>query len=201
MAATGGCGSSSGALDGREDVVVDRLNLTMDEGKIAAFSDDEDGEDAVVKWVVIGKVLSPATIHITTIHNTMKLAWGNPFSLKFRSVGDNTENLFITDFGSADDKKKALEGSPWMVGKHTVVLQEYDAALNPSYVSFAKMEMWVRILNLPFGWMNERRASRAAGLVGKVKKWMWMVMAKQVGHFCVPVCWWRSTNLSGRVCC
>ncbi|XP_004955103.1 uncharacterized protein LOC101775591 [Setaria italica] len=32
------------------------------------------------------------------------------------------------------------------------------------------MEMWVRILNLPFGWMNERRGARAAGLIGKVIK-------------------------------
>lgn len=30
------------------------------------------------------------------------------------------------------------------------------------------MEMWVRILNLPFGWMNERRGVRAAGLIGEV---------------------------------
>ena len=32
------------------------------------------------------------------------------------------------------------------------------------------MEIWARILNLPFGWMNERRGSRAAGLIGPVKK-------------------------------
>jgi hypothetical protein len=172
MAATGGGGSLSGASESREDVadLLDWLNLTMDEGEVAAFSDDEDGEDAVVKWAVIGKVLSPATIHVTTIRNAMKPAWGNPFSLKFCSVGEKTENLFIAEFGSADDKKRALEGSPWMVGKHAVVLQEYDEALKPSDVSFAKMEMWVRILNLPFGWMNERRGSRAAGLVGQVIK-------------------------------
>jgi hypothetical protein len=80
MAATGGRGSSSGASDDREDVadLLDRLNLTMDEGEIAAFSDDEDGEDAVVKWAVIGKVLSPATIRIATIRNAMKPACCNP---------------------------------------------------------------------------------------------------------------------------
>lgn len=128
----------------------------------------EDDVAAVVKWAVIGKVLSTATLHITTIRNAMKPAWGNPFGLKFHSVGEKSENLFIADFGSSDDKKRALEGSPWMVGRHAVVLQEYDASLKPSDVSFAKMEMWVRILNLPFGWMNERRGSRAASLVGEV---------------------------------
>lgn len=44
-----------------------------------------------------------------------------------------------------------------MVGRHAVGMQEYDETLKPSDVSFDRMEIWVRILNLPFGWMNERR--------------------------------------------
>ena len=57
-----------------------------------------------------------------------------------------------------------------MVGRHAVILQAYDESLKPSDVSFDKMEIWVRILNLPFGWMNARRGARAAGLIGKVVK-------------------------------
>jgi hypothetical protein len=49
-----------------------------------------------------------------------------------------------------------------------MILQEYDETLKPSYVCFDKMEMWVKILNLPFGWMNERRGARATGLIGVV---------------------------------
>jgi hypothetical protein len=37
-------------------------------------------------------------------------------------------------------------------------------------VSFAKMELWVWILNLPFGWMNDKRVAHAAGLIGEVMK-------------------------------
>lgn len=32
------------------------------------------------------------------------------------------------------------------------------------------MNLWVHILNLPFGWMNEKRGARAAGLIGEVSK-------------------------------
>lgn len=32
------------------------------------------------------------------------------------------------------------------------------------------MDIWVRILNLPLGWMNRHRGERAMGLVGVVKK-------------------------------
>jgi hypothetical protein len=98
----------------------------------------------------------------------MRPAWGNPFGLKLRSVGCKTDNPFIADFGTQEDKERVLEGSPRMVGRHAVILQEYDETLKPSDVCFDKMEMWVRILNLPFGWMNERRGARAAGLIGVV---------------------------------
>jgi hypothetical protein len=32
------------------------------------------------------------------------------------------------------------------------------------------MDIWVRILNLPLGWMNRHRGERAMGLIGTVKK-------------------------------
>jgi hypothetical protein len=56
------------------------------------------------------------------------------------------------------------------VGRYAVILQEYDESLKPSDVSFSSVTMWVHILDLPFGWMNSKRGSRAASLIGEVKK-------------------------------
>jgi hypothetical protein len=94
--------------------------------------------------------------------------------------GGKVDNMFIDEFGSNIDKARALNNSPWMVGKHAVILQEYDEALKPYDVCFVRMEMWVSILNLPFSWMNERRGRRAAGLISEVMKMMWIMMVKQV---------------------
>ncbi|CAN6226514.1 unnamed protein product [Urochloa humidicola] len=176
MAAAGGSGTRprSGPSEGDEAHVadlLDKLNLTQEEVDFAALSDDEDAEgDGSMQWAVIGKVLSPSPLHISTIRDAMLPAWGNPYGLKFRSVGERPENLFIAEFGGHKEKKKAVDGSPWIVGRHAVMLQEYDETLRPSDVCFDRMEMWVRILNLPFGWMNERRRARAAGLIGSVVK-------------------------------
>jgi hypothetical protein len=149
--------------------LLENLNLTTDEGQFAAFSDgEEDTASGPDEWALIGKALSPSALHISTITGAMRPAWGNPFGLKLRSVGKKAENLFIAEFGCAEDKNKALDGSPWMIGKHAVILREYDQTLKPSDVCFSKMEMWVHILNLPFGWMGVRRGARAAGLIGDV---------------------------------
>lgn len=156
-----------------------RLNLTEEEGEFAAFSDDEDDVSAeVVQWAVIGKVLSPSTVHAATIKGAMTPAWGNPCGLKIRMVGEKKHNLFIAEFGDKFTMERALEGSPWLVGKYAVILRGYDDRLIPSEIVFDNIDLWVRILNLPLGWMNAHRGIRVMGLMGTLRRWMLMETTK-----------------------
>lgn len=67
--------------------------------------------------------------------------------------------------------KRALAGTPWMVGKHAVILKVYDEKkLSASEIIFDRMELWVRMLNLPLGWTNQHRGLRAMNLIGQVVK-------------------------------
>ncbi|KAK3129161.1 hypothetical protein QOZ80_6BG0472640 [Eleusine coracana subsp. coracana] len=175
MAALPGGGSSGGMSQTMEEEahvtdLLGRLNLTKEEEEFVAFSDDEESGGSVSEHALIGKVMSPSSLHISTIAGAMRPAWGNPYGLLLRSVGEKKDSMFIAEFASAVDKKKALEGSPWIVGKYSVILQEYKETLKASDVIFTRMEMWVRILNLPFGWMNDKRGARVAGLIGDLVK-------------------------------
>jgi hypothetical protein len=67
-------------------------------------------------------------------------------------------------------KKRVLDGSPWVVGRYTVILQDNDESLKPSDVSFITVPMWVCILDLPFGWINAKRGGHVASLIGEVLK-------------------------------
>jgi hypothetical protein len=87
----------------------------------------------------------------------MTPAWGNPFGLKVRSIGERGDNLFVAEFGSEVDMERVLAGTPWLAGKHAVILKEYDEKLKPTEIRFDRMDIWVRLLNLPLGWMNEHR--------------------------------------------
>jgi hypothetical protein len=66
---------------GREEVsdLLNRLHLTTEEEDVIVDSDEEAAVDQSASgWSVIGKVLSPKPIHISTILRAMKAAWGNP---------------------------------------------------------------------------------------------------------------------------
>jgi hypothetical protein len=134
------------------------------------FSDDEVEGDNMTGWALVGKVLSPGSLHQNTIFGGLKPAWGNPVGLRIRSIGEKKDNLFVAEFGCKMDIERILASSPWNFGKFAVILREYDDKLKPSQIRFERMEIWVRLLDLPLGWMNQQRGARAMKLIGEVVK-------------------------------
>ncbi|EEE59262.1 hypothetical protein OsJ_11281 [Oryza sativa Japonica Group] len=94
---------------------LQNLNLTTEEENVAEFSDDDEtGDPQEVEWMLVGKVLSPAIVHATTVFRAMKPARGNPYGLKIRSIDEKADNIFVTKFKVERDLQRALGGSPWM---------------------------------------------------------------------------------------
>jgi hypothetical protein len=155
-------GTEAGSSDAQEASVagmMKNLNLTAEEEEVLAFSDGEEEDSPPVERALLGKVLSPAAVHATAIHSAMK-----PAGLKIRSIGLKGDNLFVAQFKFKKDMERALNGSPWVVGKHVVLMQEYDECLKPSEIKFDKMDIWVRLLDLPLGWMNKNRGGESNGV-------------------------------------
>jgi hypothetical protein len=122
--------------------LLQRLIITEEEGAVVDFSDDEKVDDLPpMEWAVVGKVLSPMAVHVNTIWAAMKPAWGNPFGLKIRAIGQKGENLFLVEFGTKLDRNRVLFGMPWMVGRHAIVLKLYDEKLSASEIIFDRMDI------------------------------------------------------------
>lgn len=181
---------NSGGSDGKaKENVADlmlKLNLTEEEEAVLEFSDDEEEtEPAVMEFALVGKVLSPSIVNVNTIRSTMKPAWGNPYGMKVHAIREKTDNMFVAEFGCKAELERVMLGSPWMVGRHAVILQPYDERLSASEIVFDRMEIWVRLLNLPLGWMNRQRGGRAMGLLGNVVKMDVDGDGKLAGRSCV----------------
>ena len=82
------------------------------------FSDDEDSEALAPEvWALVGKVLSPVPVKVSTVYSAMRPVWGNPVGLKMRAIGEKINNLFVVEFGCPRDMERIMAASPWMVGK------------------------------------------------------------------------------------
>lgn len=46
-------------------------------------------------------------------------------------------------------------GSPWHINKNAVVLAEFDDCMRPDEVKFDKLQVWARVVNLPYNLRDE----------------------------------------------
>jgi hypothetical protein len=139
------------------------LDITEEEATPLVLDDREkDGSER--KWSLAGKVLSRNTFHINTIKSALRPAWGNPKGLDFRSVG---ENMFVADFASQRDRDRVKLGSPWHVSHNAVILEEFVDHMRPSELKFDKLQLWARVINLPFNLMNETWGTAIAKQIDK----------------------------------
>jgi hypothetical protein len=166
---TGG-GGSSGSADAGGEAVVDmmkRLNLTSREADPLILDDEGDVDPPGPEWALIGKVLAPNTLHVDTIRAVVRPAWGNPKGLAVRPMGNN---LFLAEFVCEADKSRIAKGGPWHLGRHAILLKDYDVKLQPEEVVFNEIPVWARILNLGYELMNVERGSALAARLGVVDR-------------------------------
>jgi hypothetical protein len=167
-AAAAGGSSKPGPTDGdRVAQLLANLRLTAAESAAVVIDDVNDLELVDPDRAIVGKVLNPNVLHINTISAALRPAWGNPKGLNFNPSG---ENLFVAEFGSKADRDRIMDGSPWVVGRHAVLMKNFDLDVHPQKVIFDRLAIWARILALPNRLMNSDRGMVNATPIGLVKK-------------------------------
>jgi hypothetical protein len=161
--------------------MLGKLRLTSEESEAFILDDEGDEHLGCPQWAIVGKVLAPNVLHISTIKAAIRSAWGNPKGLEMRSMG---KNLFMAEFATEGDKLRVTNGSPWTVGTHAVLITDFDPSLRATEYRFEKLCIWVCILNLPFNLMNDRRGKELARRVGKVEKMEVDDKGRAWGSFC-----------------
>ncbi|KAM0863587.1 hypothetical protein ACQ4PT_044496 [Festuca glaucescens] len=124
---------------------MEKLGLTEEEATPLVVEDADAGVKP--KWMLAGKIMYRHTFHIQMIASALWPAWGNLRGLEFKSVGENT---FVAGFESQRDRDHVRDGAPWHVSKNAVILEEFVDCMQPSELKFDRLQLWVRVLNLPF---------------------------------------------------
>ncbi|KAE8817420.1 hypothetical protein D1007_04839 [Hordeum vulgare] len=98
MASTGIGTQGRGALSPRAaraqmEEALGKLDISEEEATPVIIDDTDEG--LAPKWLLAGKVLYRNLLHIQTITNALRPAWGNPKGWTFRSLG---ENMFAAEF-------------------------------------------------------------------------------------------------------
>lgn len=73
----------------------------------------------------------------------------------------------MAEFACKRDRDRMWEGSPWHVSKNAVILPEFEECMRPSELKFDKLQLWARVLNLPFNLRAEPWSTAIAHQIDK----------------------------------
>lgn len=109
----------------------------------------EDPDPVVQKrhrWAAVGKVCSARPMNRTVLERTMIRAWGLHREARFMEIGPN---IIEVHFGSEGDWKHVLNNGPWQYDFSVLIMKDYEGDKRPSEMVFDKIDIWVRVTDLP----------------------------------------------------
>ena len=60
----------------------------------------------------------------------------------------------MAEFDNKIDRDRVWGGSPVHINKNAVVLAEFDDCMRPDEVKFDKLQVWARVVNLPYNLLD-----------------------------------------------
>ncbi|XP_059431635.1 uncharacterized protein At4g02000-like [Corylus avellana] len=152
-----------------EDLAKMWMNLSLtEEESIDLDTPDEEIQEGVERgqFCVLGKLVTNHMVSKETIRKTLMRWWKTLGSFSFHVLG---ENLFLVEFTNAGDKKRILDGRPWVFERSLFLIEDFDGLSSPLEYTFEKAAFWVRMVNLPLACMNQTTGRRIGSTVGEVE--------------------------------
>lgn len=115
------------------------------------------------KKAVVVKLLG-RMIGIKALESRLKDMWGRKGEL---SVTDVPNDYYIVLFDSKDDYEFAIEGGPWMIYDHYLMVRTWNIEFNPWTDSVENVMVWVRFPDLPLQYYDEFVLRALGNRIGK----------------------------------
>ncbi|KAI4982134.1 hypothetical protein ZWY2020_022626 [Hordeum vulgare] len=129
------------------------------------FEETEQQPLKIPRWSAVGKVYSSKPMIMNAVEKAMQRAWGLHKEAKFRELGSNT---FVVHFGSEGDWRHAMHNGPWQYDFNVLILKEYEGNTRSSEIVFDKVDIWVRVDDLPPGKRTEAFGKALGNWLGEI---------------------------------
>jgi hypothetical protein len=118
------------------------------------------------KACLVGKLLADRIVPKDYFRAPLLRIWRLVGSVSFQVIDGNK---FIAEFEEEGDKKRILEGRPWIFDGKLVVLEQFDGLTPPVAMQIEHASFWVRMYNLPLPCMSKETGKKIGSSVGVVE--------------------------------
>ncbi|XP_062152170.1 uncharacterized protein LOC133860613 [Alnus glutinosa] len=115
---------------------------------------------------LLGKLMSDRRIQKEAFKTLMSRLWKTIETVAFKEIQDN---LWLLEFSNRADKRRVLEGRPWLFDRSLLVLKEIDEDISPSQMDFSKALFWIQVHDMPLTCMNREVGLRIGQSIGDVE--------------------------------
>jgi hypothetical protein len=112
----------------------------------------------------VRKVLLEKPVRADALENALGRIW---CPIKGTECKDLGENHFLFTFRQHSGKRRALEDGPWNFGKDLVVVVDFDGYKTVDEMDFTIIPIWVRVMNLPLGFMTRECGEEIGNIIGE----------------------------------
>jgi hypothetical protein len=136
-------------------------------GKFSLTEDENEGVSMNISELEpLVKLLADCIVPKDYFQAPLLRIWRPVGSVSFQVISGNK---FIADFEEEGDKKRILEGRPWIFDGNLVALKEFDWLTPPVAMQFEHASFWVPMYNLPLACLSKDTGKKTGSSVGIVE--------------------------------
>jgi hypothetical protein len=116
---------------------------------------------------LLGRLMSDRRIQKEAFKTLMTRLLKTVEAVAFKELHDN---LWLLEFSNVDDKRRVMEGRPWLFDRSVLVLKEIDEEIPPLQMDFSKVLLWVQVHDMPLMCMNRDVGVKIGQSIGMVEE-------------------------------
>ncbi|KAE8666664.1 Protein NRT1/ PTR FAMILY 2.7 [Hibiscus syriacus] len=146
--------------------LMKHLNFTEEESEDISpprlATEDDDVE--MDKWIVV-RIIGYKKVESEAVLRVFRSIWGHARLLDSSIL---KENMFLFKFKTISDKLAIMKRTPWSFEGMLLAIVHFDPKLSLEEFDFRPLAVWVRIFDLPLGFMKIETAEKIGNRIGKI---------------------------------
>lgn len=159
---------STGSPNMAEDLENQMARFSLTEGEqtgIVVLDTDVEELEQIGERCLVGRIITEKAINREAFRSLMTNLWRVKDGIQFKEIQDN---LWVIEFAEMKDKKRILDGRPWLFDRHLVALEELDGSTIPSQMAFPKAAFWIQVHDIPLVCMSKEVGYNIGASIGPV---------------------------------
>ncbi|MCH89220.1 hypothetical protein A2U01_0010114, partial [Trifolium medium] len=137
--------------------------LTLEEEGMTLNLEADADAIKILDHCLIGRVLIDKQIRFQALQDLLAYLWQ---PVKEVAIKPLDQGKYLFQFHHKLDVENVLDKGSWSYDNGMIILQRIAPGMVPKDVALDKMEIWIQVHNLPFGFMQEKVGKTIGGYLG-----------------------------------